>query len=193
MTRIVYYTSTSLDGFIADPKNSLDWLDGVEGGADSLAEGEIFASGVRAIVAGSGTYRWVLEHEHLLDNPERWHTYFGGKKMFVFTHRSDLPAVPGADIEFVEGPPARHIDRIRAVAGSRDIWLIGGGDLATQFAAAGHLDEIHLSIAPATLGAGSPLFPARLDSAQLTLVETYAIGQFIRARYRVDSRQDSVS
>ena len=48
-------------------------------------------------------------------------------------------------------------------AGDRNIWIVGGGDLAGQFADAGLLDEVIVSIAPVTLGAGAPLLPRRLD------------------------------
>lgn len=63
MTRTVYYTATTLDGFIADPSDSLDWLlrqplD--EGGGNDFDE---FFAEVGALVMGSTTYEWVLDHE----------------------------------------------------------------------------------------------------------------------------------
>ena len=67
-------------------------------------------------------------------------------------------------------------------AGDRDVWVVGGGDLAGQFADHGLLDQVMVSIAPVTLGAGRPLFPRRHD---LKLVETSRNGDFIVATYDV--------
>ena len=52
----------------------------------------------------------------------------------------------------------------------------------TQFAAAGLLDEIVVSIAPVTLGAGRPLFPGRFD---LELLDHSRNKAFLCARYKV--------
>jgi dihydrofolate reductase len=185
MTRIVYATATSLDGFLADAHDSLDWLFAVEGGDAALAELEPFVAGVGVLVEGSTTYRWVVEHERLLEHPERWQEFYGDRKTFVFTSRGDLPVVPGADVEFVDGPVGDHVDAILAAAGERDVWVMGGGGLAAQFAAAGRLDEVQLSIAPVTLGGGAPLFPSRLEAAGLRLVDVHRTGQFVQARYEL--------
>ena len=58
-------------------------------------------------------------------------------------------------------------DIAEAAAGDSDIWMVGGGDLAAQWAEAGLLDELIVSIAPVTLGAGRPLFPRPLRPASL--------------------------
>ena len=67
-------------------------------------------------------------------------------------------------------------------AGERNRWVVGGGDLAGQFADAGLLDEVLVSIAPVTLGAGAPLLPRRLE---LRLEETGRNGDFTCARFSV--------
>jgi dihydrofolate reductase len=185
MSRFVYATATSLDGFLADPDDSLDWLFAVQGGEESLAELEPFTAGVGVMVEGSTTYRWVLEHERLLDSPGKWQEFYGDKTTFVFTSRTDLPLVPGADIRVVSGEVADHLDAIRAAAGGKDVWIVGGGDLAGQFDRAGALDEIRLSVAAVTLGSGAPLLPRRIESDRLELVEVGRTGQFAQLRYDV--------
>jgi dihydrofolate reductase len=67
-------------------------------------------------------------------------------------------------------------------AGDRNVWIVGGGDLAGQFADAGLLDEVIVSIAPVTLGAGAPLLPRRLE---LRLDELDRNGDFACARFSV--------
>ncbi len=74
-----------------------------------------------------------------------------------------------------------HAAMAEAAAG-KDLWVVGGGDLAAQFAEAGLLDELIVYIAPVTLGAGRPLFPRRFD---LELTELDRNGAFVCARYAV--------
>lgn len=142
MTRFIFATATTLDGYLADQENSLDWLFVVEGGQEALREIEEFNKGVSVIIEGSTTYEWVVEHENLPENPEKWQELYDDRKTFVFTSRNDLPIVPGADIEFVSGEVADHEAAIRKAAGDSDVWIVGGGDLAGQFAKAGMLDEL---------------------------------------------------
>lgn len=185
MPRIVYATATSLDGYLADAQGSLDWLFAVEGGDDAIAEGASFMEGVTVQVEGSTTYQWVVEHEGMLEHPEKWQRFYGNRKTFVFSSRSDLAIVPGADIEVLSGPVADHVDAILAAARSGDVHLVGGGALAAAFAAIGRLDAVHLSIAPVTLGAGAPLLPGRFDSTRLRLTRVHQTGQFVQAEYDV--------
>jgi dihydrofolate reductase len=68
-------------------------------------------------------------------------------------------------------------------AGERDVWLVGGGALAAEFASAGLLDEIQLGLAPVTRGAGAPLLPIRID-APMALEEVTRFGSgFLMLRY----------
>jgi dihydrofolate reductase len=103
----------------------------------------------------------------------------------VFTHR-ELPAIPGADVRFVQGDVAPVHQAMADAARGKSVWLVGGGDLVGQYADRGLLDEVQLSTAPVTLGAGAPLLPRRLLASQLTLVGVERRGQFIHATYRVE-------
>ena len=185
MTRFVFATAVSLDGFLADPDDSLDWLFAVEGGDESLGGLAEFVAGVRVMVEGSTTYRWVLEHEGLLASPEKWQEFYGDRVTYVFTSRTDLPLVPGADIRVVSGAVGDLADELRDVASGQDVWIVGGGDLAGQFHDAGLLDEIRVSIAAVTLGGGAPLLPRRIESSSLRLESVKQTGQFAELRYAV--------
>jgi len=63
MSRTQYYTATTLDGFIATPDNSLDWLFTREQDAKGPMNYGDFIAGVGAVAMGSTTYEWILEHE----------------------------------------------------------------------------------------------------------------------------------
>ena len=185
MTRTVYYTATSIDGFIADENNSLDWLFQVEGGDGGEDRFGPFMAGVGVMAMGSTTYEWVLEHERLLDEPAKWRDWYGDRPTWVFTHR-DLPVVPGADVRMVSGEVRQVHEEMTAAAGDRNIWIVGGGDLAGQFADHGLLDEVVFTLAPVTLGAGAPLLPRRLTG--LHLEQARASGPFVELRYTFPSR-----
>jgi dihydrofolate reductase len=180
VTRTRYYTATSLDGFIADPENSLDWLFTRQQEPDGPMNYGEFIAGVGALAMGSTTYEWILDHEFAGKDPAEWRWPYE-VPCWVFTHRR-LPVVPAAPVEFTSAEVATvHRDMVGA-AGGRDVWIVGGGDLAGQFADAGLLDEVIVSIAPVTLGGGAPLLPRRLE---LRLDELARNGDFACARFSV--------
>ena len=98
----------------------------------------------------------------------------------MFTH-ADLEPIAD-NVTIVAGKPDEHHETIAAAAGDKDIWVVGGGDLAAQCADAGLLHELILYIAPVTLGSGRPLFPRPYD---LRLVELAQNKAFACARYEV--------
>jgi dihydrofolate reductase len=133
---------------------------------------------------GATTYEWVLEHDHLLDEPDKWRGYYGDTPCWVFTHR-ELPPIPGAKVHFVQGDVVTVHEQMTRAAAGKNIWLVGGGDLVGQFADRDLLDEILVGIAPVTLGRGAPLLPRRLSAKRLELVEVAQDKQFARLKYRV--------
>jgi dihydrofolate reductase len=188
MSKTQYFTAASLDGFIADSGNSLDWLFQAEAAAKAeSASGDLFLefyARVGALAMGATTYEWLLGHEKLLDKPGSWP--YSGLRCWVFSHRQ-LPAVPDADLCFVSGDVRAVHQQMLAAADGRNIWLVGGGDLVGQFADHGLLDEIIISIAPATLGSGAALLPRRLLPGELTLTSCADDGTFVHLSYAVSS------
>jgi dihydrofolate reductase len=188
VTRTQYYTATSIDGFIADPGNSLDWLFQVGAGdaADGAAQDRFgrFFAGIGAIAMGSTTYEWILAHENLLAEPAKWRASYGDVPCWVFTHRR-LPLIDGANLTMTSDDVRAVHEQMTAAAGGRNIWLAGGGDLVGQFADHGLLDEIQLGVAPVLLGAGAPLLPRRLLSAGLALAGVEHDDYFAYLTYRV--------
>jgi len=175
-----YYTATTLDGFIADPNNSLEWLFSRKQDKDGTMNYGAFIAEVGAIAMGSTTYEWILDHEFSGKDVAEWKWPYDIPG-WVFTHRQ-LPVVPDAAIEFVSGDVEPVHEKLVSAAGGRNVWIVGGGDLVGQFADAGLLDEVIVSIAPVTLGAGAPLLPRRIE---LQLEELGRNGDFACARYSV--------
>jgi dihydrofolate reductase len=175
-----YYTATTLDGFIADPNHSLEWLFTRDQDREGLLSYAEFIAGVGALAMGSSTYEWILDHEFADKDPVDWKWPYEIPS-WVFTTR-ELRVVPGAAIEFARGDVAPVHAEMVAAAGRRNVWIVGGGDLVGQFADAGLLDEVIVYIAPVTLGAGAPLLARRVE---LQLEETGRNGDFLAARYSV--------
>jgi dihydrofolate reductase len=103
---------------------------------------------------------------------------------WVMTSR-DLEPVAGADVRFASGAVTEVYDALVAAADGQDVWVVGGGDLAGQFADAGLLDEIRVSIAPATLPSGKPLLPRSLGADRLELTAVRQAGAFAELTYAV--------
>ena len=184
MTRTVYNTATSLDGFIAAQDHSLEWLfaaDAEAAARGESAENEVeeFMRGVGAVLMGASTYEWVHRHK----DGRAW-AY--DMPSWVLTHRELPPFAGGPDIRFASADSDGELRDLHAraaeSAGGGDLWLLGGGRIAADLARLDLLDEVIVSIAPVTLGAGAPLLAGRVG---LKLVDVHRTGAFACARYEV--------
>ncbi|MGH3478342.1 MAG: dihydrofolate reductase family protein [Nocardioidaceae bacterium] len=189
MIKVQYFTACTLDGFIADEHNSLDWLFEVPHDTDDGYWDRWFP-GVGALVMGATTYEWMVDRHDMVADPDQWRGFYGDRPGWVFTHR-DLPLIPGVDITLVRGDVRPVYDTIAERMPDKDIWVVGGGDLVGRFHDTGLLDEIILGMTPVTLGAGAPLLPRRITSKELSFRHAELIGQ--RARIVVDVRRSAPS
>lgn len=171
-----FFTASSLDGFIATDEHSLDWLLTQDVDPDGLMGYNAFEKNIGALAMGSSTYEWVMRHEE-----GRWGY---SQPTWVFSHR-ELELPKNADVQLTQQDVQSVHAEMSAAAGDQDIWIVGGGDLAGQFADAGLLDEVWVQYAPVTLGSGAPLLPRRLD---LELLEVARNRNFLCGRYSVVSR-----
>jgi dihydrofolate reductase len=178
-----YHTATSLDGFIATEDDSLDWLFPL-GDLDNSSYPE-FISKVGALAMGSATYEWILRNsdEVVKETGSPW-PYT--QPTWIFTSRK-LPMIEGKDIRFVNGDVGNYHTDMRAAANGKNIWVVGGGDLAGQFYDAGLLDELIIQVGSATLGKGKPLFPRTVLSPALRLISVQMMGPgMAELHYEVD-------
>ena len=174
----IYFTASSIDGFIADPDNSLSWLLSRDVDTRGPMGYEGFVDQVGALAMGSTTYEWILEHQVNAAPPVPW-PYEA--PTWVFSTR-DLPAV-SANVHLVRGDVADIHPRMADAAGERAVWVVGGGDLAGQFLDAGLLDEMWVQYAPVSLGGGAPLLPRRVE---MHLEEVVRNRDFACARYTIN-------
>jgi dihydrofolate reductase len=172
MSKTQYYAATTLDGYIAEADDTLGWLldyDGSyegENAAPIKGSYERFYDDVGALVSGSTTYEWVLDH--MARRGGEWP--YNGKPTWVLSSRDlALPEGEGVDVRIVNAPVEDLHEEMLATAGDRNLWVLGGGNIASQFADAGLLDELLVTVVPVVLGAGKPLFDRRLPGGPMQL------------------------
>jgi dihydrofolate reductase len=187
-----YYCAASLDGYIAEADDSLAWLFEYEGsfegaGAEPgpMAEGgayERFYEGVGALISGATTYEFILDH---LAEDGDWP--YQGKPYWVLSSRDQrVPEGEEVDVRLADAGVGDLHDEIMSAAGGRNLWIVGGGDVASQFADHGLLDELLVTVVPVVLGSGKPLFGHRLPGGPMQLlgVRTFETGM-VELRYEI--------
>lgn len=181
--RTQFYTATSLDGFIATEDDSLEWLFSL-GSLTDTGYTEFIAD-VGAIAMGSSTYEWMLRNADAVAS-ETGSAWPYSQPTWIFSSRT-LPVIEGADIRVVSGSVGPHHADMKKAADGKNIWIVGGGDLAGQFYDAGHLDELIIQIGSVFLGRGKPLFPRRVLSPALHLSSVRQVGHgMAELRYDVN-------
>ncbi len=172
--RVVLFIATSLDGYIASPDGTVDWLfhDADYGYTDFMAS-------VDAVVMGRKTWEQARTFE---DVP------FAGKQVIVFS-RSQSDA-NDSRIRFVQGDPSTTITEIQS-CGQKNIWLVGGGDLIRQFIAGNLIDEFRIFVHPIILGEGIPLFPRQSGRTDLSFESSQSFPSgLVELRYRRHSQSN---
>ena len=162
------FIAMTLDGFIARPDGSLDWLLPFEKTGENYGY-DAFAASVDVNVMGRGTYDVVQAFEG----------WAPPKRTVVMTTR-ELPA--RERIETFAGTPHQLVGRLREQGVKRA--YIDGGVVIRQFLAAGLIDDMTISIAPTLLGTGIPLFGEATANLVLDAVERWPSG-LAQLRYRV--------
>jgi len=167
MRKIVLYIAISLDGKIARPDGSVDWLDAIPN-PDKLDYGySDFYKSFDTTLQGYNTYRTILNFGIPFPYPD--------KKNYVFTSKTNLENTEYVD--FVSGDIISFIQNLKNEEG-KDIWLIGGGKLNTSLFNAGLIDEFHVFVMPIVVGEGIPLFDMVPNETMLRLIgsETFSSG-----------------
>jgi dihydrofolate reductase len=167
----IYFTASSLDGYVVDDAGSLDWLTSRTVDPHGPFGYQAFSESVGSLVMGSTTYEWLLEHQ-----PGDW---MYPQPTWVLTHRPGIIA-DGHPVRVHQGSVADlHPQLVHAAAG-RDVWVVGGGDVAGQFVDAGLVDEMIVSYAPCSLGSGAKVLPIR---SEWVLQSSAVNGEFVCARW----------
>lgn len=141
MGKVIYSVAVSIDGFIASPDGSFDWLLPYPPDDDFAA----FLGGIGGLIMGRASFDQLLEMDAEV---------YPDHRVAVMTGRRI--AIQPANVVAFSGDVEAALAWLRAGAG--DIWLFGGGNLAGQMLFADAIDELHMAVVPVTLGQGCTLF-----------------------------------
>ncbi len=188
MSKTRYYCASSLDGYIAEADGTIEWLLKYEGSfegdaVEPIAGGyERYYSGVGALVMGSATYEFILGE---LAEGSDWP--YKGKPAWILTSRNlPEPEGDGVDVRMASAQVRDLYDEMIVAAGERDLWVVGGGNVASQFADESLLDEVLVTIVPVVLGEGKPLFDRRLPDGPMQLLGTRCFDNgMVELRYEI--------
>lgn len=168
MSDVVLDITISLDGYATGPGQDLtrlhDWI--FEGGTPVDAEvGAEFAGEPGAYVMGMGMFR-SGEKPWGPEPPFPW-------PVFVVTHAVREPLVkPPATFTFVNDGVGSAVEQAKEAAKDRDVWVVGGADVARQCLRLGLLDVLRIHVAHVLLGDGDRLFDRLPEAVELEPVRT---------------------
>lgn len=172
LRNIILYIGTSIDGYIASDDGTLEWLESTE------VEGDVgnnaLLERIDTVIMGKGTYDVVRGFD--IDYP------YSDYQNYVFSK-----SVNGSDefASFISEDVKTFINKLKQKPG-KDIWLIGGGNLASEFFKENLIDEIQLAIAPIILGKGISLYNGEDISQNYRLTKVEKLGQLAMLHYIKD-------
>lgn len=142
------FIATSLDGYIADSKGGIDFLDTFPEINQIDSGYEKFMAGIDALVIGRTTFETVCGFE--MDWPYQ-------KPVFVLsTTLTAIPEKAKGKAEVVKGDLSEVLDQIHKKGYTR--LYIDGGKTIQSFLQADLIDELIVTVIPVLLGSGIPLF-----------------------------------
>jgi dihydrofolate reductase len=156
MRKVVLGLGVSLDGYIARLDGAVDFLFMPKdySMAPFFAAVDTAVMGRKTLEAGLKMSGGSLPHSNM--------------PMYVFS--ASAPPGERDGVIFVNDTPSSFVGKVRERPG-KDIWLMGGGELARSFLDADLVDRLQLGIVPVLLGAGIPLFPSGFPQRDFTLIE----------------------
>ncbi|XRQ09491.1 dihydrofolate reductase family protein [Actinomadura welshii] len=180
MSKVIFDVSMSLDGFVkaagATPEEPLgkggerlhDWAMGGDGRSAELTAEATAAAG--AFIGGRRTY----------DDSIRWWGADGPTgptrlPLFVVTHRAPADPPENGVYTFVTDGIESALRRAREAAGGRNVHVMGGPNVASQFVRAGLVDQIGIHLVPVLFGEGTRLFD-HLGAGHVRLEQVSVVG-----------------
>ena len=178
------YIAASLDGFIARPDGSLDWLTGESTSSSEDYGYERFFASVDVLVLGRKTFETVLGFSP-------WP--YENRRVVVLSRSMDTEVIPSAlqDRVVVSQESPRELVKRLQHEGFRHVYVDGGRTIQS-FLRAGQIDEVTITRIPVLLGSGVPLFGSLDTDVWFRHLETESFESgFVQSRYRVANRANT--
>jgi dihydrofolate reductase len=178
MRKVVLGLGITIDGYIARLNGAVDFL---------------FMPKDYSMAPFFKTIDTAIMGRKTLDAALKMGGSFGGSSLATYVFSRSQPAGQRNGVMFTNESPAKFIGKLRKRRG-KNIWLMGGGELARDFLKADLVDELYLGVVPVLLGDGIPLFPSGFPQRDFALIEnkTYSKGlialQYSRVRKKTSTQ-----
>ncbi|MBK2403615.1 dihydrofolate reductase [Erysipelothrix rhusiopathiae] len=172
MRKIKLFIAMSLDGYIADEKGAIDWLDPYNSLDDDTYDW--FYKSIDTVVMGRKTYEQVTE----VLSPD----VYPYEDSFTYVVSSQDIKLR-KNMAIISDDVVGVLNAIKQQEG-KDLWIVGGGMLVSELVASAIIDEYWIAVAPVLLGKGIPLFDESINSHHLDLIESDTKGQLVYMKYR---------
>ena len=162
MRKISLFIAMSLDGYIADSKGGVGWLNGQGIDDENIDTYSEFVKTIDTILMGWNTYHQVATEL----SPKEW--IYNEFTTYVITHNE---RVSSEKIRFVNTNPVDLVKRLKEENG-KDVWVCGGANLVQQLVNEDLIDYYHITVIPTLLGSGIRLFENGKYEIKLRLLNT---------------------
>lgn len=167
MRSAVFYGAISLDGYLADRDQQIDWLEKFEV-PDAINQAYTdFVATIDTLIIGRNSFDYVASQFAEYPYPELMN--------YVYTSRP-LPQA-STQIQVPTQTPTELVKSLKNQPG-QDLWIVGGGRIVTELIANQQLDKMIIQVAPILLGGGYRLFEALDQQTQFELVSVVKMGQY---------------
>lgn len=163
--KYILYIAMTLDGFIADKDDNLEWLFKVEGKGDNGYQN--FYNTIDSVVMGRRTYDWIIQN--MDEYP------YKDKDSYILTNREIKE-----DLETFN-----NIIDLDNKINDKKVWIVGGGQVISEYLNKGLVSEMRITVAPVILGEGISLFNNILKDVNLEFLDTSNYNQFVELHYKV--------
>lgn len=160
--KISLFIAMSLDGYIADSKGGVDWLNGQGNDDENIDAYSEFAKTIDTVLMGWNTYHQIVSEL----SPEKW--IYGNFTTYVITHNAHNSS---ENIRFVNENPVELVRRLKKEAG-KDVWICGGANIVGQLVNEDLIDNYHITVIPTLLGSAIRLFENAKHEIKLRLLKT---------------------
>ncbi|WP_125715344.1 dihydrofolate reductase family protein [Companilactobacillus kedongensis] len=172
MRKVKFYGATSLDGYLADQNNSLDWLFKYEDTSIMEKSYQPFIKNIDTTIMGRQTYDDLMDMTDEFPYPDTTN--------YVLTHRK----IKSKDVISKNIPVEKLIGQLKQEPG-KDIWIIGGGKIVSSLIEHHLIDSLQLQITPDILGNGIRLFQPMNSNSDFKLTSSQQFDQFIDLTYEL--------
>ncbi|MCI9542116.1 MAG: dihydrofolate reductase [Lachnospiraceae bacterium] len=173
MRKVSLFIAMSLDGYIADNKGGVDWLEGQGDNNENMDSYSEFVKNIDTVVMGWNTYYQVATEL----SPKEW--VYSNFTTYVITHNRYTSS---EKIQFVNIKPADLVKKLKEENG-KNIWICGGANIVQQLINEDLIDYYYITVIPILLGSGIRLFENTKHKVKLRLLNTQSYNGMVDLIY----------